>query len=101
MKTNGWICENFKHPKGVIQHDDEKQNLGKGVEESCKEAEDELEGQDPIEGSRLRKEPDGTLLEESDDAKDTCYARNTCCEDEEVLLPGFLEQGVRVPLKLF
>ena len=100
IKSNGWVFENFKHPNGVIQHYDEEQDLGKGVEENGKETEDKLEGEDPIKSSSLRKEPDRTLLEESDDAKDTRKARNTCCEEEKVLLPCFLKQGVCVPLEL-
>ena len=101
VKSNGWICENCKHTKRVVQHDDEEQDLGKGVEENGEEGQDELEVENSVECSSLREESDRTLLEESDDAKNACQSRNTCCQDEEVLLPGFLEQRVYVSLELF
>ena len=47
----------------------------------------------------MRKEPDRTLLEESDDAKDACQSRNTCCEDEKISLPGILKKWVHVSLE--
>ena len=57
-------------------------------------------GEDPIKRSGLRKEPDWALLEESDDAKNTCQARHACCEVEEVLLPWFCKQWILVALEL-
>ena len=100
-KSNRCICENSKHPKGGIKHVDEEQDLGKGVEENGEEGQDELEVENSVECSSLREESDRTLLEESDDAKNARQSRNTCCQDEEVLLPGFLEQRVYVSLELF
>ena len=48
----------------------------------------------------MRKEPDWTLLEEPDDAKNTCQAGHARCEVEEVLLPWFRKQWILVALEL-
>ena len=101
FKSRWWVRDNCEHAQGVVEQADEEQDLGNDTAENCEESEDELVGEDSIEQSTLRKEPDRTILEESDDAKDTCQGGNTCCEVEEMLLPGLLEQWVLISLELF
>ena len=55
-----------EHSKGVVDHEEEENHLGDGVEEDTCEGEQVLEGQESCHGSILRQKPDRTLLEESD-----------------------------------